>query len=608
MSLKAIIETKVIFTQLKSQNKSDVLRELTEELFKKNKIDNVEQFYEEIMKRELHGTTFLDNMIAIPHAKSSTVKEIAICFGVSNNSISNDIDYQVAKSFFMIAVPEQAYEEHLEILSKLSQYLIDDNFCIKLHEVKSLDDLISLFREHDENKSIIEEHAYYDIVVITACPIGIAHTYLAADSLTKIANVMGIKIKIQTNGSIGIKNPLSKSDIKNARAAILAVDIDIDDSDFDGKHVIRVSVASAIRKSEEIIKKALNNKKRYKSRTIGRNNNLGIGNLGLYGHLLNGVSFMIPFVVVGGILSALAIFFGDMQANNGVIIENDILKKVSEIGGLAFNLMIPILAGYIGYSISGKAALAPSMLGGALAGSMGTGFLGGILVGFIAGYVVKYLVKIKVHEYVATIMPIIIIPLLATLVVAIMIYLVGGYIALFMTWLSNFLKTMHGTSVFIFAILGVMIAVDTGGPINKVAFLFGVSMIAEGVPEIMGAIGVAICIPPIAMGVATFISPKKYSKEEQQAGKAALAMGAIGITEGAIPFAAADPIIVIPSMVIGSAVGTMVAGFLKVANYAPHGGLIVLPVVENKIGFLIAILIGVSTTVVIVNLLKKTKY
>lgn len=321
---------------------------------------------------------------------------------------------------------------------------------------------------------------------------------------------------------------------------------------------------------------------------------------------MTGVSYMIPIVVIGGVLIALSIALSGVEAGTGANVTNPLLVKMLNIGVKAFGLMVPVLAGFIAFGIADRPGLAPGLVGGALANEIGAGFLGGILAGFVAGYAARWMKSWKVPTQIRAIMPIFVIPLLGSLIVGIIMYIVGAPISSLMDAMTEGLKSMgEGNAILLAIIMGAMIAFDMGGPVNKVAFMFAAAMISEGVYTIMGPVAVAICIPPLAMGVATLLKPKKYTEAEKEAGKGALAMGLIGITEGAIPFAAADPIRVIPSIVTGSAVGAVIAAIGKVGDHAPHGGPIVLPVVDNKIMFIIAVVVGVAVAALMVNMLKK---
>jgi fructose-specific PTS system IIC-like component len=324
-------------------------------------------------------------------------------------------------------------------------------------------------------------------------------------------------------------------------------------------------------------------------------------------YLMTGVSYMIPIVVIGGVLIALSIALSGVQEGQGAVVSNPFLTKLMEIGSASFSLMVPVLAGFIAYSIADRPGLAPGLVGGVLANNIKAGFLGGIIAGLIAGYIARWIKGWKVSKSIRPIMPIFVIPLLTSLAVGLlMLYVIGNPIASLMETMTNGLKSMgSGNAVLLAIVMGAMIAFDMGGPVNKVAFMFGSAMIAEGVYTVMGPVAVAICIPPLAMGVATLLSPKKYTSTEKEAGKGALAMGLIGITEGAIPFAAGDPLKVIPSIVTGSAVGAAIAAIGKVGDHAPHGGPIVLPVVDNKLMFIVAVLVGVGVAALMVNFLKK---
>lgn len=324
-------------------------------------------------------------------------------------------------------------------------------------------------------------------------------------------------------------------------------------------------------------------------------------------YLMTGVSYMIPIVVIGGVLIAFAIMLSGVQAGKGAVVDNDFLKKLMQIGGDAFSLMVPVLAGFIAYGIADRPGIAPGLVAGVLANDVKAGFLGGIIGGLLAGYIARWIKGWKIHKSLRPIMPIFIIPLLTTITVGLlMLYVLGGPISSLMASMTSGLKSMSaGSAVILALIMGAMIAFDMGGPVNKVAFMFGSAMIQENIFTVMGPVAVAICVPPLAMGLASLVAPRKYTETEHEAGKGALAMGLIGITEGAIPFAAGDPLRVIPSIMVGSSIGAAVAALFKVGDHAPHGGPIVLPVVDNPLGFVLAVLVGIAITVVMVNTLNK---
>lgn len=459
------------------------------------------------------------------------------------------------------------------------------------------------------------------LLAITSCPNGIAHTYMAAENLQKTAEKLGISIKVETQGSIGVENEFTEAEIADADGIIIAADKTVDKSRFVGKKLIETGVQDGIHKAEDLIKRfETGNVPEYKGDLKSINEvkeERKSKQNPVYRHLMNGVSYMIPFVVVGGLLIALALALGGEPTDSGLAIpEGSMWNKVLSVGAAGFTFMVPILAGFIAMSIADRPGLAPGMIGGYIAANgsfydseAGAGFLGGILAGFVAGYIAKWIKTWPVPKMIQPIMPILVIPLVASLAIAaLFIFVVGAPIASLMDGLTSFLNGMQGASSIVLAlILGAMIAFDMGGPVNKVAFLFGASMIGAGNTEIMGAIAAAICVPPLAMGAATLLNKKKYEKAEQEAGKAALAMGLVGITEGAIPFAAKDPLRVIPSIMVGSMVASVIAMLGNVGNNVPHGGPVVavLGAISNPVMYFVGIIAGVIVAALMVNALKK---
>ena len=459
------------------------------------------------------------------------------------------------------------------------------------------------------------------ILAVTACPVGIAHTYMAAENLQKAGEELGVDIKVETQGSIGVENALTDQDIAEADGIIIAADKEVSKDRFVGKKVIVTGVQDGIRKPKELIEKIqsgdvplyrpdLKSVDEVKQKSKQKENPI-------YKHLMNGVSYMVPFIVVGGLLIALALTLGGEQTPGGIVIpEDSIWKQIETLGATSFMFMIPILAGFIAVSIADRPGLVPGMIGGYIAANgsfygseAGAGFIGGIIAGFLAGYIALAIKKIKVPKAVQPVMPIIFIPIISSVIVGLLfIFVIGAPVAQIFEGLTSMLAGMQGASSILLAvILGAMIAVDMGGPFNKVAFLFGSAMIAEGNYEIMGPIAVAICIPPIGMGLATLINKKKYLPNEREAGKASFTMGLFGITEGAIPFAAQDPLRVIPSIVAGSVVGSVIAMIGNVGDKVAHGGPIVavLGAVDHVVMFFIAAIVGVLVTAFMVNFLKK---
>ncbi|RAS75308.1 PTS fructose transporter subunit IIABC [Priestia endophytica] len=457
------------------------------------------------------------------------------------------------------------------------------------------------------------------ILAITSCPNGIAHTYMAAENLQKAADKLGVQMMVETQGGIGVENELNEQDIREADGIIIAADRAVNKDRFVGKQLLVVGVQDGIRKPEELIQKVVSGDVpiyRSQSKTLEGNQTAKKQNP-IYRHLMNGVSFMVPFIVVGGLLVAIALTLGGEKTPGGLVIpEGSFWEIIEQIGSTSFAFMVPILAGYIAYSIADKPGLVPGMIGGYIAATgsfygseSGAGFLGGIIAGFLAGYVALGIKKLKVPKAIQPIMPIIIIPVVASLIVGLaFVFIIGAPVAQVFELLTAWLAGMQGSSSILLAlILGAMISFDMGGPFNKVAFLFGSAMIGEGNYEIMGPIAAAICIPPIGMGLATFIGKRKFQTSEREMGKAAFTMGLFGITEGAIPFAAQDPLRVIPSVMAGSMTGAVIAMIGHVGDRVAHGGPIVavLGAVDNVVMFFVAVIVGSIVTAIVVNVLKK---
>ncbi|EGG36273.1 PTS fructose transporter subunit IIABC [Paenibacillus sp. HGF5] len=459
------------------------------------------------------------------------------------------------------------------------------------------------------------------ILAITSCPNGIAHTYMAAENLQKAGAKLGVEMKVETQGSIGVENQFTEQDIREADGIIIAADKTVVKDRFVGKKLLVVGVQDGIRRPEELIQRVMKGdvpvyQAQSKSAEAMTGENKPKQNP-IYRHLMNGVSYMVPFIVIGGLLIAIALTMGGVKTPGGLVIpEDSIWKTIESIGAAAFTFMVPILAGFIAMSIADRPGLAPGMVGGFIAANgsfygseAGAGFIGGIIAGFLAGYVALAIKRIKVPRSLQPIMPIIVIPVLASLVVGlIFVFVIGAPVADLFEALTVWLAGMQGTSSILLAlILGAMISFDMGGPVNKVAFLFGSAMIGEGNYEIMGQIAVAICVPPIAMGLAAMMNKRKFTPAEREAGKATFTMGLFGITEGAIPFAAQDPLRVIPSIMVGSMTGSVIAMLGSVGDSVAHGGPIVavLGAVDHVLMFFIAVMAGAAVSVIMVSLLKK---
>ncbi|MBA8762317.1 PTS transporter subunit EIIA [Staphylococcus schleiferi subsp. coagulans] len=467
-----------------------------------------------------------------------------------------------------------------------------------------------------------------NILAITSCPNGIAHTYMAQEKLEQAAKKLGVNIKVETQGGIGVENELTAEEIEKADGIIIASDRQVDLSRFVGKPLIRESVRVGIHQPEALIQRVIDghvpiyqgDKMNAPSEDDTENNSSTKhqGVQAVYQHLMNGVSFMVPFIVVGGLLIAIALSLGgEKTATQGLVIPDDAFwKPFEKIGALSFSFMVPILAGYIAMSIADKPGLVPGMIGGAIAadGSFygsdaGAGFLGGIVAGFLAGYIAKWIKNIKVPKAMAPIMPIIVIPIIASILVGVIfIFVIGAPIASVFSALTVWLKGMQGANIVILAmIIGAMIAFDMGGPVNKVAFLFGSALIAEGNYSVMGMVAVAVCTPPIGLGLATFIKKSKFNQNEIEMGKASFTMGLFGITEGAIPFAAQDPLRVIPANMVGAMIASVIAALGDVGDRVAHGGPIVavLGGIDHILMFAIAVIVGSFVTMAVVLILRK---
>lgn len=629
--IRDLLTADTIVTRLAAKTKNEVLDELIAVLDQAGRLNSREGMKEAILAREALSSTGIGEGIAIPHAKTAAVKRPSIAYGFSPEGIDFDaLDQQPAHLFFMIAATEDANQAHLETLALLSQMLMDETFRQKLAEAKAKEEILEMITrkeaeikgEYSEASANGESDLDADqkeakIVAVTACPTGIAHTYMAAEALQKKAAELGIAIKIETNGSGGVKNRLTSKDIEEATAVIVAADKQVEMDRFAGKVVISVPVAEGIRNAESLLHRALKQEGPvYHLETVAHKENEYKEAIKdkkqpvFYKHLMNGVSNMLPFVVGGGIIIAISFMFGIKAADPNDPSYHALAKLLMDIGGgAAFKLMIPVLAGFIAMSIADRPGFAPGMVGGFIAGATGAGFLGGIIAGFLGGYVVAGLKRAfaRLPQTLEGLKPMLLYPLFGILITgAVMTYVIADPVAAANTALGNWLENMgQGNAVILGIILGAMMAFDMGGPINKAAFTFGIAMIADGNYAPHAAIMAAGMTPPLGLALATTLFKKKFTEEERQAGKTAYVLGASFITEGAIPFAAADPGRVIPSLMIGSAVAGGLSMFFGCTLPAPHGGLFVLPVIGHPWYYLLAILAGTLVTALLVNLLKK---
>ncbi|CAN7244901.1 PTS fructose transporter subunit IIABC [Rossellomorea sp. LjRoot5] len=620
MRITELLTKDTIQLHVSSHSKNGVIDELVSVLDQSGKLQDRDEFKKAILNREAQSTTGIGEGIAIPHAKTSAVKAPAIAFGKSEEGVDYEsLDGAPAHLFFMIAATEGANQTHLEALSRLSSMLMDMDVRKALLNAGTKEEVLEIINTHDgedEEETTAETSAPGGkILAVTACPTGIAHTYMAADALKAKAKTMDVNLKVETNGSGGAKNILTQEEIESAIAIIVAADTKVEMNRFKGKHVIEVPVAEAIRRPEELLNQAMKKDAPiYKGGEQEKDSDKGSEKKqksGFYKHLMNGVSNMLPFVVGGGILIAISFLFGIQSANPDSPEYNEFAAILNTIGGgNAFYLMVPVLAGFIAMSIADRPGFAPGMVGGLIAATGQSGFLGGIIAGFLAGYVVLGIKRLTKNfpSALEGIKPVLIYPLLGIFITGVIMlqFLVEPLSAL-NTGIQNWLDGLGtGNLILLGLILGGMMAVDMGGPINKAAFTFGIAMIEGGNLAPHAAIMAGGMVPPLGLAMATTLFKKKFNDNERKAGIAAYFMGASFITEGAIPFAAADPFRVIPSIVTGSAIAGALTMFFGIGLPAPHGGLFVFPVVEgNPFLYLLAVLIGSVITALMVGFLKK---
>lgn len=607
-----MLSKEFIKMNLSGKTKDEILQEMVEILDKGGALNDKEEYLKVVREREATSSTGLEEGIAIPHGKTKAVKKATIAFGKSKNGVDfNSLDGENSRFFFMIAAPEGTTDAHIEMLSKITNKLLNDEFKERLEKAETAEDIITLFNEENKKDNSKVEKKEGLVIAVTACPVGIAHTYMAADSLINKATELGVDIKVETNGSVGVKNELTAEDIKKATGVIVAADKTIDMDRFAGKRVIQVPVKEAIRIPQELIEKTL----RGEGEIYQASNSKVTKDFskkektGLYKHLMNGVSNMLPLVVCGGVLIALSIALSGIKAGAGADVTNPFLKAMMDLGATAFGLMIPILSGYIAMSIADRPGFAPAMVGGLISLNNGGGFLGGLIGGFLGGYVVVLLKKLfaKLPNSLEGLKPVLLYPLFGIFITGALMYgVIINPIAALNSGVTNFLQGLGtGNLVLLGILVAGMMAVDMGGPINKAAFTFGIAMITAGNYYPHAAVMAGGMVPPLGIALATTFFKNKFTKDERDAGKVCYIMGLSFITEGAIPFAASDPIRVIPACIIGSGIAGGLSMFFKVQLPAPHGGLFVLPVVTNPIMYLVAIVVGSVITALILGFIKK---
>lgn len=622
-------------------SKSDAIDKLVALHEKAGNLLDVNAYKDAILAREAQGSTAIGEGIAVPHAKSESVKTP----GLSAITVPNGVDYEAPDGknsdiLFMIAAPLDG-DLHLEILSRLMVMLMEPDFCASLRGAKTTDEFLSIIDKKEaekypeEPKAEVPKKEGYRILAVTACPTGIAHTYMAAEALEKAGEKLGYPLKAETNGSGGAKNILTKKEIEECDGIIIAADKNVEMARFDGKHVIKTSVSNGINKPEELIKKIVDGKASIyhaegdELEATDDDEKEGFGHK-VYKHLMNGVSHMLPFVVGGGVLIALG-FLIDTIAGNADVggtfgFTNPIASAVFWIGKAAFALMLPILAGFIAQSIADRPGLLPGIVGGVFAangytfqafmenkdlvgdGSAVSGFLGALLAGFVAGLLVNLLKKAFswMPKSMDGIKPVFIYPLLGTLLMGIFMCLVNPVVGAINTGVSNFLSSLGETSKLLLSIvLAAMMAIDMGGPFNKAAYVFGTAAIADGNTWIMAAVMIGGMVPPIAIALSTTFNKKKWTKEELKSGPVNYLMGLCFITEGAIPYAASDPLRVIPSCMVGSAVAGALTSLFNVTCPAPHGGIFTFIVCDHPLLYIVALAVGSVAGAFMFSILKK---
>ena len=638
MTIRDLLAAESINLNGTPAGKTEALNQCIDLMAKSGKIADVEKYRKGVFAREEEGTTGIGMGIAIPHCKSDAVTKAGLAAMVVKDGVDfESLDGTPAKIIFLIAAPNTEDNVHLQVLSKLSVMLMDEQFTNSLINAGSVDEFLNIIdsaeKAKDEKEAAKEAKAKEPvevkkddvfIVAVTACPTGIAHTYMAAEAIEKKAKELGYQVKVETRGSGGAKNVLTDDEIAKAAGVIVACDTNVPTDRFDGEKVIECQVSDGINKAEELIKRIAagdapvfkaSGKKEASHSSVGGKESIGHQ---IYKHLMNGVSHMLPFVVGGGILIAIAFLIdgfsvdlnslpADQRANFGTITQAAAMFK--GIGGTAFGFMLPILAGFIAMSIADRPGLAVGFVGGSIAANGTSGFLGALVAGFVAGYIVLLLKKVfsRLPESLDGMKPVLLYPLLGIFLVGvIMQFVVEPPIGALNTAINNGLNGLNGASAVVLGVLlGGMMSVDMGGPVNKAAYVFGTASIAAGNYNIMAAVMIGGMVPPIAIALATIFFKNKFTAEERKAGPTNFIMGLSFITEGAIPFAASDPLHVLPACVVGSAVAGGLSMAFGCTLMAPHGGIFVVPTIGNPLMYLVALVIGSFIACGLLGLLKK---
>ena len=634
MRITDLLDKNSISLNAAPADKKETLDLAVELMAKSGKLSDVEKYRAQVYAREEESTTGIGEGIAIPHGKCDAVKAPGLAAMVIKNGVEYEsLDGEPVTLLFLIAAPNTKDNVHLDVLSKLSVMLMDENFTTSLRNAKSVEEFLQIIDAADESAKSIddrlsdtgittEEKKGFKLLAVTSCPTGIAHTYMAAEALEKAARAADCQIKIETRGSAGAKNVLTAEEIEAADCIIVAADAKVPMDRFNGKKVISCQVSDGIGKADQLVEQAVNGNVEVFHGENGEAKAAVTGKESaahkIYTQLMNGVSHMLPFVVGGGILIAIAFLIdglnvdinalpADQRSNFGTI--TPIAAMFKNIGGVAFGLMLPVLAGFIGMAIGDRPALALGFVGGMLAANGKSGFLGALAAGFLAGYLILGLRKIcdRLPDAIEKLAPVLIYPVVGILIMGLaMNFVVEPIMGGINTGLNNFLSGMGDSSRIVLGlILGGMMAIDMGGPFNKAAYVFGTAAITAGNYDIMAAVMIGGMTPPCAIALATMLFKNKFTKEERDAGPTNFIMGLAFITEGAIPFAASDPLHVLPSCIIGSALAGALSMAFHCTLMAPHGGIFVFPVVGNAVMYLVALVAGTVVSALLLGVLKK---
>lgn len=634
MRITDLLDKRSISLNAAPADKKETLDLAVELMAKSGKLSDVEKYRAQVYAREEESTTGIGEGIAIPHGKCDAVKAPGLAAMVIKNGVEYEsLDGEPVTLLFLIAAPNTKDNVHLDVLSKLSVMLMDENFTTSLRNAKSVDEFLQIIDAADESAKSIddrlsdtgittEEKKGFKLLAVTSCPTGIAHTYMAAEALEKAAKAADCQIKIETRGSAGAKNVLTAEEIEAADCIIVAADAKVPMDRFNGKKVISCQVSDGIGKADQLVKQAMSGNVEVFHGESSETTTAVTGKESaahkIYTQLMNGVSHMLPFVVGGGILIAIAFLIdglsidinalpADQRGNFGTI--TPVAAMFKNIGGVAFGLMLPVLAGFIGMAIGDRPALALGFVGGMMAANGKSGFLGALVAGFLAGYLILGLPKIcdKLPDAIEKLAPVLIYPVVGILIMGLaMNFVVEPIMGGINTGLNNFLSGMGDSSRIVLGlILGGMMAIDMGGPFNKAAYVFGTAAITAGNYDIMAAVMIGGMTPPCAIALATLLFKNKFTKEERDAGPTNFIMGLAFITEGAIPFAASDPLHVLPSCIIGSALAGALSMAFHCTLMAPHGGIFVFPVVGNAVMYLVALVAGTVVSALLLGVLKK---